>query len=106
VMAEPRGHDSRAVARTGGRVGDAPAEGGTVLEEGVLLLDAVPGHLVEALVEDGVGGRSGVSGDGRHVWLQHLAKHQDVGSTAHGIRAHVDRLEEHLGVGAWRLPGG
>ncbi len=91
-----------AVEGARGRLG--PAHRAAVLEERVLLLDAVPGVLVEGLVEDGLGHGPGRLLDGGHVRAKHLAQHKDVVALAHRVLAHEGRLEEHLRVIAGGLP--
>jgi hypothetical protein len=76
----------------------SPSKGAAVSEEGVLLLNTVPRHLIKTLVKNGLGVGAGAGGDGGHVGLEHLAEHKDVVAFPHGVLAHEGGLEEDLRV--------
>lgn len=92
-------------ALRGGEAALGEAERAAVLEEGVLLLDAVPGLLVREPLGDRAELGAVVGRVRRAVDEEDLAEHQPVVATAQRVRAAEDRLEHAVGVVAGGLVG-
>jgi hypothetical protein len=88
----------------GGETSLGPPERGVVeSEEGVLLLNSEPGLEVLGLLQDGVGGSTGVGRERSAIGLVCITYNKDVVSSAEGVLEDGACLDDHFGIVSWGL---